>query len=105
MSDVKITTNNVPREIIDATQLSLSARAEFYYLDWEAIKDGRDSASFFRYKGELYDLGEFMRIESGFASAPFKHWHGVQSDSHFSGLLVRYTPDHDSIIVGRYYTS
>lgn len=101
---VKVTTNNVPRPIIDASQLSLSARAEFHYLDWEAIKEGNDSAAFFRYKGQLYDLHEFQSLSSTTASAPFNAWHGYLSESYFSGLLVRYLDD-ESVIVATYYAS
>jgi hypothetical protein len=100
MSNVKITTNNVPRPIIDASQLSMSAKAEFYYLDWPAIKEGNDSASFFRYKGQLYDLGEFQRTTE--TQIPIKDWAGYFADSFFSGLLVKYVDD-ESIIVGTYY--
>lgn len=103
MSETIIITNNVPRPIIEAEQLSMSARAEFYYLDWEAIKDGSDSASFFRYKGQLYDLGDFQRFENrDSASSSFPGWLGFQSDSFYSGILVRYTDDMESVIVGCY---
>lgn len=102
----KVITNNVPREIIDGYRLSMSARAEFDYLDWQAIKEGRESASFFRYKGQLYDLGDFQRIEYDTTAQtdgnPLKGWHGYQSDSFFSGILVRYTDDNEMVIVGHY---
>lgn len=105
---VKIITNNVPRPIIAPEQLSLSARLEFNYLDWEAIKAGNDSASFFRYKGTLYDLGEFQPLNTigpAVVSEPFRGWHGYLSDSFFSGLVVRYTDDMEGVIVGTYYSS
>lgn len=102
----KITTNHNARPIIDGFQLSMATRAHFDYLDWEAIKEGRESASFFRYKGQLYDLGEFLRIDNNTPSlSPLQDWHGYQSDSFFSGLVVRYTEDLEGIIVGTYYTS
>jgi hypothetical protein len=40
MSNLTVKTNNVPRLLIDAYELSEKERAEFDYLDWEAI-DGR----------------------------------------------------------------
>jgi len=91
---IKVTTNNVPRDIIDAYELSESERAEFDYLDWEAIDDGRDSASFFRFKGELYDLGEFMR------DACPEGWDGGRADSFFSGVVVRIVDDGERVVVG-----
>ena len=53
-----IRTNNVPRFVVDAYELTLAERAEFDYLNWDAIDAGEDSASFFRFKGTTYDLGE-----------------------------------------------
>lgn len=98
---MKITTNSVPRDLIDAWQLTAAERAEFDYLDWDAIEAGRDSATFFRYRGELYDLGEFMRgygITHG--SRPhLTSWDGYASDSAFSATVVRLVGD-DQVIVG-----
>lgn len=94
---MKIITNNVPRDVIDAWQLTAAERAEFDYLDWPAIEAGSDSASFMRYRGELYDLSEFMRAPDSLAP-----WDGYQSDTFFSGIVVRYSRDFESVIVGRY---
>lgn len=94
-----IKTNNVPRPIIRAWVLTNKEREEFDYLDWAAIDDGRDDADFFRYKGQLYDLGEFMRTPN---SGDFDSWDGYRSDSFFSGLLVKFANDFEDVIVGRY---
>lgn len=109
MSDkLTITTNHHLREVIDAWQLSAAEREQFDYLDWVAIDDGRDSASFVRYKGELYDLSDFQVIDR-MAPTDFKGWDGYASDSFFSGMLVRYARDEwgeldpEYVIVGYYY--
>ncbi len=108
MSDgYTIRTNNVPRDIIDGWELTPAEREEFDFLDWEAIEQGRDSASFFRYRGELYYLGNFLRTDfNGFTDAgpPLRAWDGYESDSFFSGTLVRYADDGERVVVGRYYT-
>jgi hypothetical protein len=112
----KVTTNNVPRPIVNAWELSDADRAEFDYLDWPAIERGEGSAEFFRYKGTLYDLGEFSRVIAPdsvrhhpmeCAASEFQGWDGYQGDSFFSGLLIRYADresfDSDAgIIVGWY---
>lgn len=100
---VRVITNNVPRPIVDAYELSPKEREEFDYLDWPAIDEGADSASFFRYKGELHDLGEFTAdygITKG-SGLPehLSNWHGYRSDSAFSALVVRYVDD-ESVVVG-----
>lgn len=100
MSNLTIRTNNKPRPIIDAYELTEKERQEFDYLDWQAIDRGVDSASFFRYKGRIYDLGEFMRVEVG---SPLSDWVGVSPNSYFSGLVAKYTEDREHIIVGQYF--
>jgi hypothetical protein len=94
---LEIKTNNIPRDILDGSELTLAEREEFAYLDWQAIDSGTDSASFFRYKGETYDLGEFSRD-----FGPFPTWDGYLSDSFFSGILVKYVENFERVIVGRY---
>lgn len=107
MSDLTIVTNNVPRDILDAWELTADERAQFDYHDWAAIERGEDSASFFRYKGDLYDLGEFTRLDGPFLlpnrTRAFATWDGYQSDTFFSGTLVRYCDDFERVVVGRFY--
>lgn len=96
-----ITTNSVPRDVLDGFELTAAEREEFDYIDWAAIEDGRDSASFFRYKGEVYDLGD---CETSTAAAnPFPGWDGYYSQTFFSGVLFRYCDDFERVIVARYY--
>lgn len=106
MSGLKITTNNVPRPILDGWDLSAEERKEFDYLDWHRVEEGSDSASFFRYRGQLYDLSDFTRVDknSPNLSAFWEKWDGYQSDSHFSGILVKYTDDSETVIVGTYHS-
>ena len=96
---MEIRTNNVSRILIDAYQLTAKERQEFDYLNWKDIDDGNDSATFFRFKGQLYDMGEFMK-----APDSMKPWDGVSSDSAFSGVLVKYTADFDRVIVAQYFS-
>lgn len=100
---VRITTNNVPRLLIDSYQLSEKEREEFDYVDWQGVEEGRESATFFRYRGRLYDLGEFQYTGQ---TGNFSGWDGYQSDSFFSGIVVRYVKDDtDYVVVGTYYAN
>ncbi len=101
-SELRIVTNNVPRDVVEAYELTAAERAEFDYMDWDAIERGEDSASFFRYKGTTYDLGEFLRWD-GVPFSPLARWDGYQSDSFFSGILVRYCEDFERVIVATYF--
>lgn len=94
---MKICTNNKPRDILHACQLTEKELAEFDYIEGES----QDFASFFRYKGNVYDLGEFMRCPSGFQ---FEGWSGYHSDSFFSGILINYCNNFEQVIVGHYFS-
>lgn len=97
MSDINIITNNIARPIIYWSDLSDKEKKEFDY-----IKEGnKDSCSFFRYLGRVYDLGQFMRVTD---NKELKKWNGYVSDTHSSGVLVRYDAFEDNVIVGRYYS-
>lgn len=103
---MKIITNNVPRYVIEAHELSEAEREEFDYIDWPAIERGEDSATFMRYKGQLYDLSEFTTVTVTIGPYEWlKGWDGWQSDTYFSGTLIKWIgPDFEEVIVGRYYT-
>lgn len=99
MADVRVVTNGVPRDVVDAAELSAEERAEFDYLDWPAIERGEESASFFRYRGTVYDLGEFQGTR-GTAGEELRRWDGFLSDSFFSAVVVRYVDAGERVVVG-----
>ena len=98
---VTIITNNVPRFVIDACELSPKEREHFDYLDWNGIDAGTESASFVHYRGQLHDIGEFLALPAG-SGDDFAPWHGIANDTFFSGVLIRYV-DSDSVVMGRYF--
>lgn len=96
MSQITIKTNNVPRPVIYGYELTEKERREFDYIPDDDI----DSHSFIRYKGWVYDLGEFMRVDEDSALAG---WHGYSSDSYFSGVVMKYADKSgEAVIMGRY---
>jgi len=96
MSDLKIICNNKPRHVLTWHDLTESERAEFDYL---SDNDRELDASFARYRGWVYDLGEFMKTPD-----ELKPFHRYASDSFFSGTLCRFVNHGDSVIMGRYYS-
>jgi hypothetical protein len=104
-STVTVRTNNVPRPVLDASDLTPTERAEFDYLDWDALEAGNDSASFFRYRGTAYDLGEFT-ADYGLAKGiglpeHLSKWDAYMSVHAFCAIVVRYVDDFDAVVVGR----
>jgi len=102
MNELTIITNNVPRDVIEAYELTLKEQAEFDYYDWNRIIAGKENPNFFRYKGEVYDIGEFMPI--GNLVPSLKGWDGYQSESFFSGILLKYVDNFERVIIARYYS-
>jgi len=105
MNNVEIITNNQEREILSSWDLSQAELQEIGWVDAEEL----DQASFFRYRGEVYSLGDFMRINFPLQNLPaegdpFQAWDGYYSDTYFSGILVRYTEDGEGLICGRYFS-
>lgn len=90
---MKVITNSRPRPIIYWWGLTDKEKKEFDYLKDD---DARDSASFFRYKGGVYDTNEFM-----VCPRELKPWDGYRGDSFFSGIVIRFIDD-ESVIVGLY---
>lgn len=100
--EIRIKTNNVPRDVIDAWELTSDEREQFNYINWEAVEDGSSSPQFIRYRGQLYDLGEFMTTSGLPEFNPLRRWDGYHSDSFFSGLVVRYVNDFEQVVIGTY---
>lgn len=100
MDDVTIITNGQARDLLALCDLTPSEASDFDYITGEDTYSPR----LFRYKGAVYDANEFMRAngESAPSHRPFAAWHGVQADTYFSGVLIRYVDDFERIIVGRY---
>jgi hypothetical protein len=97
---MNIKTNHHRYPILSWFDLSAKEQKEFEYLDTE---DRKLDASFFRYKGVVYDLGEFIVIPQ--QATGLEKWDGYSSDSFFSGVLVKYVEDiHDHVIVGTYFS-
>lgn len=106
---MKVTTNNVPRDLVSLAELPAGvAASEFDYVG----EDDAYSPRFFRYRGAWYDVHEFVRIversrATGWAhgvddGSPLLAWDGIATDSLFSATLIRYADrDCDSVIVGR----
>lgn len=99
-SGITVRTNNVPRDVIEGFELSAEERAEFDYIDWDAVDRGEDAPWFFRFKGELHDLGEFTVWSTAPAFHPASQWDGYRADSFFSALVVRYVDEFERVVVG-----
>jgi hypothetical protein len=86
----KIYGNNHLIPLVYFWELTEKEKKEFDY-----INNPDDNFLGFRYKENVYDLGDCMRIDD---NSPFKGLaDGYYSDSFFSGILVKLTEDSDFI--------
>lgn len=87
---MKIITNNHYRNILHAYDLTSKELADFDYLE-------EGEGSFIRYKGRVWDIGEFMRTD-------LKDWDGISSETYFSGAVIKLSEDGDTVKVGYVYS-
>lgn len=88
---IKIYGNGHDISIISGFELTDKERKEFDYYDNESL----DNVSFFRYRGNVYDMSEFERLDK---NNPFYgKFDGHISDSFFSGVLVKLSDDNETL--------
>ena len=97
---MKVRTNNVPRDIIQGYDLTKKEREEFDYLDWTdecgVCGDGFYH-SFFRFKGQVYDLHEACHY-------PEKGWDAMYNDTAFSATVIRLVNANTQVVVGQIFS-
>lgn len=103
-----VRTNHHVRDVLQAWDLTPAEREEFDYLDWKALEEGTDSATFVRYLGSTYDLGDTEGLAPG--DLRVQGWDTYLTDSFWSGVLFRFHDaegnliDHgDGVVVGRFW--
>ena len=96
---MKITTNNQYRHILYFHELEQDEQDE--------LKDSYDTveeSSFFRYRGHVYDLNEFMQVNNALNQRGLNHelygWDGYQNETFFSSVLVKYDESNEAVRVG-----
>jgi hypothetical protein len=87
VNSITIKTNHRARHTLDWHELTAKERKKFDYLDSDEKQIG---ATFVRYRGWTYDLGEFTRVPAEMFQGK---WDGYSSDSFFSGVLIKYVDD------------
>ena len=94
---MNIKTDHKWKNFLYGYELTEREKVEFDYLTTDEI----DLGSFIRYKGRVYDMGEFMRVSDGMED--LLGWHGYSSDSFFSGIVIKVSGDGEQYMIGAYY--
>lgn len=94
---IKITTNNRERELVSLASIPEKDRADFSYI----VGEDAYSPRLFRFRDAWWDVNEFERTEGSIAE---RGWHGVQTQSAFDAVFVRYPGlaegDTSAVVVG-----
>lgn len=90
----QIITNGQFRNVLSWHELTEKEQAEFSMYD-------ASENEFVRYKGNVYDLSEFMRCSD---TLRLLGWQGISTDTYFSGVLCYRSKDGDSVIMARIYS-
>lgn len=93
----EIKTNGRFRDLLTYWDLPRKVRKDFDYIDEDTEHDQR----FFKYRGVWYDANEFTPT-NGAMFGQLKQWPLYQSDSHFSGVVLKYDEEFEQICVGTY---
>jgi hypothetical protein len=106
---MEIKTNNHWHNFLFGYELPCKiAESEFDYIDSEELQ----CASFIKYKGDYYPLADFIAIvkpggSCGFAHIDFdgnlKDWHGIHTDTFFSGIVICVSNDGEQYKIGSCY--
>lgn len=94
--NIKITTDHKYREIVCFQELSKTGKEQILWSEDEPS----DELVYFTYKGNAYNLNEFMRFDS--KGTMIKKWDGYFNHTIFSGILVKYSDCGDGVKVGYY---
>ena len=92
---MKIITNNHYRFILYWHELTDAEQRE-HADDYDGVKD----STFFRYRGQVYNLCEFLSARGNGAHSLVNVWDGYHNDSFFSAVLVKYSECGDAVKVG-----
>lgn len=95
---VTIKTNHQYRHTLDWNQLTPKEQKEF---DSYITEENCWEYYFVRYRNWVYDLGEFSRIGG---NNELNYWDGYIVDSFFSGVLIKYSRDFESVKMGTFYS-
>jgi hypothetical protein len=95
--ELKITTNKIYRDLLSFCELPAKMQKHFDYVDIEDY----DSYRFFKYKDIYYDTNQFIPCSTAMFGK-LKKWDSYKNDSFYSGIVINYSTEFDTVLVGTY---
>lgn len=92
-----VKTNMIPRDTFPGDELTAQEKKEYDYLGEEL-----DGSAFFRFKGQVYGLHEFVKTE---LDGPLHkgRWFGIASQSAFHAIVISFECIHE-VVVGQVFS-
>lgn len=100
--------NGQARELISWEDLTAKEQKDHDYVEGE----DRYSFRFFRYRGNVYDIGEMQPVPESLAATLPKSWAGSDDDPRYNyylaegfgfGIVISLGDDGDFVVPGRYF--
>ena len=98
---VTIKTDGKWRNLLYGYELPKKQRKEFSYIK---SQQEFDTTNFAKYRGNYYDVSDFSHIGDRMGYGEFKSWHGIVSDTYFSGIVIKLSSDGERYKIGRFYS-
>lgn len=95
---MKLRTNNIARSLWNWHDLDDKQKSE---LDWRDNEELQEAFLGFIYKGQIYDLSDFVKLDDN--NYPIKGWHGAFAQSAFHAIVIKMTDD-NFVIVGQVFS-
>jgi hypothetical protein len=104
---LRVATNNHERPVLHWLDLTAAEQRQFAYIR-DAGPAARHEFQGFRFRGELYDLGEFEPVHEAFSPAiqdvddtgALTEWSAALCQSATTAILVRFKTDFGTVIAG-----
>ena len=95
----QIKTNNQPRDLLSFWDFTKAEQQQIRQ-DFDWLEDLEFNWGYFKYRGQIEHISSFSSTHN--CPTAFEGWDGYMSNSYFSGLLIKLTPDCDQVICARY---
>jgi len=95
---MRIITDNKWKNFLYGDEVPKKVLDDYDWLDGEAKQDG-----WIKYKGEYYHISDFIYTVR-IPEPKLKSWDAYKSDSYFSGIVIKLSPDIQQYKIGLYLT-
>ena len=97
---LEIKTNNQERELLSLHELPLGRQSQIRD-DFDWLSADEFDYGFFTYKGRVHHISQYLAFGQ-IQESEFSGWHGYESDTYFSGTVIRVSDDGETVVVGTY---